>query len=179
MSWSDMRALVLGLSIAALVGCGFHLRGAGAASAPDIMNVTRIQADQPNDSLPVLLQRELQSAGAELVARGSKGTDNPQVSLLRIHHNRVNRRVLSVGQQGNPREIEYSLQVSFSVRRDGRVLLPRQQLSMVRNVSYEANEVLSQRAEADEAVGAMRRDMVRRMIRRLGQMDEAQASESS
>lgn len=174
-----MRAVVLAVLIAALVGCGFHLRGAGGASVPDIMKITRIQAAQPNDALPVLLQRQLETGGAALVARGSEGTDNPKVSVLQIHHNRVNRRVLSVDDRGDPRELEYSLRVAFSVRRDGETLLPRQEMTMVRNVAFSADEVLSQRAEADESVADMRREMVRRMIQRLGQLRETGAPESS
>jgi len=170
---------VLAVLIVALAGCGFHLRGAGEASVPDVMKITRIQAAQPNDALPVLLQRRLETGGAELVARGSEGADNPRVPVLQIHQNRVNRRVLSVDDQGDPRELEYSLRVVFSVSRDGETLLPRQEMTMVRNVAFSAAEVLSQRAEADESIAAMQREMVRRMIQRLGQIEQAGAPESS
>lgn len=157
--WRVPGVLLLALSLA---GCGYHLRGPGRL--PAAMLRTRIAAPNPYGTLATGLREALQSAGATMVGNGAAGRD---VAVLHILQDAVDQRVVAVNQAGKAIEYELRLRVSFSVHAGGRTVLPRQDLQLTRDYPFDPAQALGNQAEAEDAVDAMRREMVDLIMLRL------------
>lgn len=145
-----------------LQGCGFHLRG--VASVPDTMKVVSVQGISPDSPL-----------GAELasVLRGSdiKVVDSPAEAqaILRVTNLRNDRRVLSVsGGTGRVREYEIVVSVNMTVTDNkGKVIIPLQQLSQVRDYTFDETGVLGKETEEIVLRQEMRRELIQQILRRM------------
>ncbi len=161
-----LRALVLLTLVSMLAACGFHLRG--ALPLPEAMAVTRIEGTPLMGELGRALSRTLQTAGAQL-------TDDPKVATatLVIQGEQFQRRVISVDRNGQANAYELDYRLSYSLRApDGHLLAPARSISLVREYTFDPNNVLAKGNEEEQ----LRQDMigfaVRQMLRQLQAVDQ-------
>lgn len=143
-----------------LQGCGFHLRGQEEQGiAARALPMTFVQGGNPQTGL----MDELRRSGSHIVQ------DRQQAKLvLTLLADGFERRLLSVGSTGKAREFELYYNVSFEVHdQAGKELLPKTDISLVRDYRFDETQVLGK--DAEEAV--LRQDMVRdatqQILRRL------------
>lgn len=154
-----IRIVIFALA-ASLVGCGFHLRGQEEKGiAPRVLPMTYVQGGNPQTGLT----DELRRSGSHIIQ------DRQQAKLLlTILTDGFERRLLSVGATGKAREFELYYTVNFEVRdQAGKELLPKTDISLVRDYRFDETQLLGK--DAEEAV--LRQDMVRdaaqQILRRL------------
>ncbi len=157
----SMAWLLAGGAVISLAGCGFHLRG--AVELPPQMARTYIQGD-PYGALERGLRAQLQAAGARVVDEAAGAT-----ATLRVAAKHWQRRVLSVGADAKVSEYELSYRVTFSVQgREGDILIPPEEVSVVRDFRFDPNDVLGKTGEQGLLREEMERDMVQAIMRRIG-----------
>lgn len=161
---NSARGWVLPLSaslvLAFSAGCGFRLRG--EVTLPPEMSRTYVQGG-PSSELVRQLRARLTASGADVVGEIERAG-----AVLVIERERWGRRVLSVGRDAKVAEYELSYSVSFSVRqREAGLLVPSQQVVLVRDYRFDPNNVLGKSDEASLLRDEMRRDMVTTMLRRI------------
>lgn len=145
-----------------LSGCGFHLRG--ALPLPEVMERTYV-AGGDGSELYYEMENALLNAGAEVVASTEEAS-----AVLTLHSQRLARRVLSVDTEGRAAEYELALLVLFSLREQtGRVLADRQRISVVRDFSFDPDNVLAK----DDEEAVLRREMIRFAVAQM--MRQAQS----
>ena len=152
------RSLVLALTIAITSGCGYQLRG--AVSLPPDLDAIHI-AGPPE--IGAALARMLDSGGIQVQAPG------PARAVLRLSDERFSRRLLSVDPNtGKEREFELAYRVAFQLTdADGKVLVPKQSVSLLRDYVFDADAVLGKSREQSVLRDEMRRDAAGQIARRL------------
>ncbi|MBI1194815.1 MAG: hypothetical protein GC138_03080 [Gammaproteobacteria bacterium] len=160
------RLFVLVLCGLFLSGCGFHLRGSqlGVQSLPPLY----IKGE---DLKGVdVIYRVMRQAGVSVVGRGEEGA-----LVLHLISEKRERRVLSVNTAGKVQEYELHYEVVFAVEdKDGKVLMPEQRISLIRDFDYSGDDVLAKESEAEDLYRAMLEEaagqIIMRMNAQLGQM---------
>lgn len=143
-----------------LNGCGFRLRG----SVGDIESLppTHVRGDEAS---PVVnaLREVLRSGGVSVV------DDAAQAGMIvTVSGVSRDRRVLSVGTTGRVQEYELHYALRFRVDDGGgRPLLADQQVSLVRDFSFDETEVVAKSNEEEELFRGMRQEAVIQVLRRL------------
>ena len=157
-SSGGFRNLVLMLAIATAGGCGYQLRG--AVSLPPDLDAIHI-AGPPE--IGAALARILDSGGIQVQGPG------PARAVLRLSDERFSRRLLSVDPNtGKEREFELAYQVAFQLTdADGKVLVPKQSVSLLRDYVFDADAVLGKSREQSVLHAEMRRDAAGQIARRL------------
>jgi len=154
------RGLFIVLLVVVVAGCGFHLRG--AVSVPPVMQRTLITGTD-NSPLYYELESALTAAGARVV----EGAESATATLV-IERERYGRRVLSVDSLGRASEYELSLHIVFSLRgQDGRVIADKEALSVLRDYSFDPDNVLGSSGQEMTLQTEMRRYAARQILRRL------------
>jgi LPS-assembly lipoprotein len=152
--------VLVGMAVAS-VGCGFRLRG--EAHLPTEMAVTYLQGAGGTGALGMGLRTALQSAGVTVTNDRSQAT-----AILNTLDYRSGRRVLSVNASGKVQEYQlYSLFVFEVKDAKGRVITPRQNISLARNFLFNQDDVLGMVNEQASIQQEMERDLVRLTILRL------------
>ena len=156
------RITIVSILLAALTGCGFHLRG--NVSLPSNMQVLYIDGVSQYSGFAVELRRTLIGNGVNVVE-----TIDPAQAVVKLTNLRFDRRVLSVtGNTGKVREYELYYGVEVTVLgRDGKVILPTYRLRQERDYLYDENDVLGKSSEEAELQREMQTDLVQQVIRRL------------
>jgi LPS-assembly lipoprotein len=118
------------------------------------------------------VENALLNAGAEVVDSPAEAS-----AVLMLHSQRLQRRVLSVDTQGRAAEYELALQVVFSLRDStGRRIADNERVSVIRDFSFDPDNVL---AKSDEET-ALRKEMYRlavsQMVRRVQSLARQPAS---
>jgi LPS-assembly lipoprotein len=164
MSLSPSGRCVIGLLSAAVglftAGCGFQLQGATRLS-PRMAAVEFVAPDRYSE-LQQALREALSLAGSRWVA--GQGTPT---ATLRILRDETGRRVLSVSARNTPRELEVYYTVEYRVEADGRELLPRQELTLTRTLSYDETALLAKEQEEEQVRAVLARDLAALITRRL------------
>ena len=157
-----MRILLLMACCVALAGCGFHLRGkVGLLPA---MQTTYIAAPDRAGDLVRELERLLRANEVNLVDDAAAAG-----AVLELTSERMERIVQSVGARARVREFALEYDVSFRVvRPDGEVLVPVQALQMVRDYTFDQDQVLGTTAEEELIKRDLRRAMAARIVATLG-----------
>jgi len=152
-------------------GCGFHLRG--AVPVPQVMQRTLITGTD-NSPLYYELENALIASGATVVDNADKVT-----ATLAISQERYGRRVLSVDSQGRASEYELSLHVVFGLRaQDGRVIADKEAVHVLRDYSFDPDNVLGSRGQETTLQNEMRRYAARQILRRLQSLSRAAEGQS-
>lgn len=156
-------AVVMGVTAAAalMAGCGFHLRGQTPLPAP----MTRPYLDSADRYSPLhsALVAHLKAAGAQLAPDSATAT-----AVIRVHVDRTGRELLSVAAGNKPGEYEVYYTAEYSVTAAGRELLPRQQVTLTRDYSYDETAVLAKEHEEQALRTALADEIAALMLRRLG-----------
>lgn len=145
--------------ILVLSACGFRLRG--TVQLPP--GIASIHLAAPEGALRRDLSVSLGQAGIRLLPSAT-GAD----AVLAIDRLRQTRRILSVS--GSGRVLEYQLRLQLDVTLTtvrGRVLLPRETLTMERDYRFDDNAVLGKTTEEGVLWQEMQRDMAQTILRRL------------
>jgi len=155
------RFMLMGVLVALVSACGFHLRG-DVQLAPPLSRIY-IQGGDPYDPLVRDWTRALATAGSAVVADAKEAT-----AILQIIANRGDRRVLSVRATGKAQEYELYQTLEFRVRDPaGRELLAAQRLELTRDYLFDPTDVLGKASEEETLRRDMRRDLVRLAMLRL------------
>jgi LPS-assembly lipoprotein len=150
------------LSIAALNGCGFKLRGA---------QVFAFNSLYINGSDASLLQGELRR-GLESGGDLRVITDNKQLSaaqvILDVLTDQREKTVVGQTSSGQVREFQLRLRFKFKLRgKDGKELIPETEILQQRDISFNESAVLSKEAEEGLLYRNMQSDIVQQTMRRL------------
>ena len=154
-----LGAIVVGLLVALLSGCGFHLRGEAHYEFDSLY--LNSPAAQP---LTADLKRSLEGIGtAQLVASPEKA----QV-ILDIASVENNKQILSLSSGGKVSEFLLSKRVLFRVHdAAGNDWLPTSELVVRRTYSYSDSAALPKEAQEQRLWREMQDDAVQQIVRRL------------
>jgi LPS-assembly lipoprotein len=153
-----LTALILAL---ALTGCGFHLRGEGSGNLP---YKTMYIALPDTSDVNLWLQRYIRASGQTEIVDDVKRAD---AVFQQLSENKQ-KSVLSINSLGRVRE--YRLQLNYSFRlinQKGQVLVPPNEVTLTRDVSYDDSNVLAKGLEEDLLWRDMNNDLVNQIMRRL------------
>lgn len=153
--------LLAGLLLAALSGCGFHLRD--ALVLPEGMDQVRVESRDPYSALASSLERSLGHAGAVIA-----GDDDSPAAALEIRSERWASTPLSVDQFGRAQEYTLRYAVVFALRSaDGEVVVPQQAVEMSRDFISPPTDSTGTETERELLVREMRREMTASILRRI------------
>jgi LPS-assembly lipoprotein len=162
MWWSEarIRTALLGAALLALAGCGFQLQGGLDLPA----GVKRVYVTTEDELSPfsVAMRERLDAVGA----REPRSASNAD-AVVRVLSERTGRRVLSVSARNTPKEYELFYTVNFAIDRAGAEVVPREELSMTRNISFEETQLLAKDREERILREALARDLADLVLRRL------------
>lgn len=154
--------ILLALLLAALVaGCGFQLRGSAGAQLPYKTLHIALPADAEQS---IWLKRYIEATGGTIL------TDTPaqaEATLQQLYDNRQ-KTILSVNAQGQVRE--YRLQTTYGFRvvdGKGRTLVPPNEITAIRDLSYDASAVLAKEQEEALLWHDINVDVAAQIMRRL------------
>jgi LPS-assembly lipoprotein len=151
-----LAIVALGLLTAA---CGFQLRG---------------QATLPFETLYVAIPA-ISPLGTELKRNITAGTHTKLVNdptraqaILELISEERSKSILSFDTSGQVRELQLRYRLSFRVRdARGRDYLPRREISVTRDISYNSTQVLAKESEESLLYRDMQSDVVQQILRRL------------
>lgn len=162
-----LRNAVLFCLLAALVSCGFHLRGSFQFSAA-LSEMTLVDM-RPATQVAPELRRALEAQGIRLL--------DSAPMVLQLHAETYGRRVLSEDSAGRAKEYALSYVVNFSLREaDGPAWLAGESVVVSRDLSVNPDAVLSSSAEEGQLKKEMLRDAVNNILRRLQRAQAPQPS---
>jgi LPS-assembly lipoprotein len=146
---------------AVLAGCGFHLRGSGSAKLP----YKTFYVSLPDTAeVNIWLQRYIKASGDTEIVNDPKAAE---AVFQQLADNRL-KTILSVNAQG--RVLEYRLQLEYRFRivdAKGRVLVPENEVSVTRDLSFDDSNVLAKGLEENLLWRDMTGDLVNQIMRRL------------
>ena len=155
-----MRTFTAILLTALLAGCGFHLRG--QVELAPIISAPWVTGQDP--ALVADLRNGLRQSSVDPVKDAASAS--VIIDLATVDYSRS---VKSVDSQGTA--TGYTLQYEILYRvvdRTGRVLVDNTPLNFSRDLEYKSTELLQKKQEEEALKIAMRQEIVRRIIRRLG-----------
>ena len=158
-----MPGLLL-LATLLLGACGFHLQGTARVS-PRLAAVELVAPDRYSD-LQQALRESLALSGARIV--DAAGSPLATLRLLKDEHGR---RVLSVSARNTPREVEVYYTVGFSVEAGGQVLVPAQEITLTRSLSYDETALLAKEHEHDLIGAALARELAAIIMHRISALE--------
>ncbi len=141
-------------------GCGFHLQG--RQPLPASLASIHLDPKDTQSEFTLALRAQLAGAGAQLVPAATTGT-----ATVRILHDEVVERVLSVSARNTPTDYELSYDVEVTVTAGGKELLAPELFSQSRVYSFDETSLLAKEREKDILVQALARDMASVVARRL------------
>jgi LPS-assembly lipoprotein len=160
------RRYWLGSGAAALLllgACGFHLQGHHALPAQ--LRVSYVQAADRQSDFVQDLRKELLTSGARLTT-----DDKDATAVVRILTDTFQRRVLSVSVTDQPAEYEITYSVRFSVSFGDKEVLPVQEVSAVRDYTFDETILLAKQNEEAILREALAHDLADVVMRRLANL---------
>lgn len=156
-----MRFLLALVLAAALAGCGFHLRGAGSGNLPyQTMYISLPETAELN----IWLQRYIRASGSTRIVDDAESAE----AIFQQLTDGRQKSILSVNALGRVRE--YRLQMNYTFRvvnRKGQVLVPPNEVTLTRDVTYDDSNVLAKDIEESLLWRDMTNDLVNQIMRRL------------
>lgn len=143
---------------AVISGCGFHLRG--NIELPESWQSVRLITANPNGDLGRELATTLQVMGIDL-------NDSADI-ILKLGSEQFRRRSVSVGTgaRANRYELELATRLSISDR-SGTVLMDSSDLSVLKLMNHDPNNVVGEEEEIRLLRSEMRTELVQRILRGL------------
>jgi len=157
--------LILLLSTLLLQGCGFQLRGTGAAAVnlPAYISPIHIEGLALNDDMRRVLILLIQNDSVQVTEEKGEAA-----SVLRIRNQRSDSRILAIDAGGKAVESELFEGLQFDlVDSKGVVLVSQQNLASTRSFINAEVLVLGKQEEEKSLRKGMRRDMARQLLVRL------------
>ena len=147
-----------------LAGCGFHL--AGSRPLPEPMNAVYIDVVQPYQVSQPPVEAALRS---RLARRGAsvKGSAGEARTVLRLSELKEEREVLSVDSFGKAVEYQLTVTVKYELLAGGQGLVPPGLLSVSRDYTFNAQQVLAKEAEEKRLRAFMQDELAELIMLRL------------
>jgi LPS-assembly lipoprotein len=158
-----LRALAAAAALLVASACGFHLQGHKALPAP--LRVSYVQAADRQSDFVQYLRKQLLSSGARLTTTSEDAT-----AVVRVLTDNFQRRVLSVSVTDQPAEYEITYTVRFAVNFGDKEVLPVQELSAVRDYTFDETILLAKENEEAILREALARDLADVVMRRLANL---------
>lgn len=157
-----MRNFALIALIAALAGCGMHLRG--SSSAAEQLANTRIHLEGGGAPAAMAELREILAASDVKVSRKAKGADY----TIRLERERITRDVLSVSPQtGKVEEFQLTYVVLLTLTRaGGEALLEQVPVTLQRDFTFDQDAVLGNFSEEEILRDELAREAAEQVLRR-------------
>jgi LPS-assembly lipoprotein len=153
-----------GCALLLVSACGFHLQG--SKPLPAVLHVAYVQAKDRQSDFVQDLRKRLLSSGARLTARSEDAT-----AIVHVVNDDFTRRVLSVTAATNqPAEYEITYTVRFSVSTADKELLPVQEVSAVRDYTFDETILLAKENEEAILREALAHDLADVVMRRLANL---------
>jgi LPS-assembly lipoprotein len=149
--------------LAALSACGFHLQG--HKPLPEVRRVAYVQAKDRQSDFVQDLRKELLSSGARLTTTSEEAT-----AVVHVVNDDFTRRVLSVSASDQPAEYELTYTVRFSVSTADKELLAVQEVSGVRDYTFDETILLAKENEEAILREALAHDLADVVMRRLANL---------
>jgi LPS-assembly lipoprotein len=164
-----MRKTVLGIKglvaiVLAIVlsGCGFYLKG--AKPLPPELSEVHLQVQ----STDVIQSRLEESLRTMLKRRGARVVyDANAPARLAVARLEEKTRVLSVGPDGKGIEYEIETTVEFDFSVDGKLRVPRDTLTVLRDYSFDETRVLAKEAERKQLQREMQEELANLILLRI------------
>jgi LPS-assembly lipoprotein len=155
---SRVARLLTTLTMAAMAGCGFHLRG-------DVHYAfTTLYVNAPPASpIATELKRVLEGYGTTL-------TETPAAAQVTLDISNIadDKQVLSLSGGGRVREYALIKRVTFAIHdSNGHDWLPAGEIVIRRSYSFNESEVLAREAQEARLLKEMQTDAVQQIVRRL------------
>jgi LPS-assembly lipoprotein len=157
------RFAAIGCAILALSACGFRLQG--HRPLPAVLRVSQVVATDKQSDFVQALRKELLAAGAQLTTQSEDAT-----AVVRVVADNFQRRVLSVSATDQPQEYELTYLVHFSVTAGGKEILAEQEVSAVRDLTFDETILLAKNNEEAILRGALAHDLANVVMRRLANL---------
>lgn len=142
-----------------LTGCGFKLRGAETFAFKRLY----IQAD-PKSTLTLEVKRGVRFNPTTQVVSNLNEAD----AVLQILSSKREQQVISLNTQGQVLEYRLVQQIQFSLRNNQQqFLIPPTDLTLSRDLTYNAAAVLAKEVEQTKLYQSMDEDMAQQIVRRL------------
>jgi len=156
---SFVRSAIALVLLGALVGCGFHLRGATTLPFKTLWVSFTDTSPLGNE-----FKRNIRSATSTQLVTDQTQAD---ASLEMIGEDR-DKDILSLNSAGQVREYNLFYKFTFRVRdAKGKVLIPQTQIVLKRNISVDETNLLAKTAEEALLYRDMQSDLVQQLLRRL------------
>lgn len=156
-----MRALILIGLVLLLSACGFQLRG--EARLPPAMAETWLNVPDDSTAFARELTLMLRANGVEVLEQPGRHS-----AELRIYNERIFREALTISGQARVREFVLVFDLDFElVTADGEALIPRETLRLMRDYSFDEQEILAATREEEFLRNDLRQSMATRLLRRL------------
>jgi LPS-assembly lipoprotein len=143
-----------------LTSCGFHLQG--NQPLPTQFSHTYVDAKDEQTDFVQDLRKALISSKVSVIPTKSSAT-----AVVEVHEDELTERILSVSAQNIPTEYELTYKVRFSVISDGKTLIDREEISAMRDISFDEAQLLAKEREQEILRAALARDLVALVMRRL------------
>ena len=156
-----VRVALAFLLVAALSGCGFHLRS--ALVLPTDLGPVAVTARDPYSPLADSLARALENAGAVPADAQAEGA-----TKLEILSEKWADLPISVDTQGRAQEYSLRYAVVFRLRKaDDSMIVPQQAVELSRDYIAPPADSIGRNSERELLVNEMRRDMSAAILRRI------------
>jgi LPS-assembly lipoprotein len=143
-----------------LTSCGFHLQG--RQPLPPQFAYTYVDTEDEQTDFVQDLRKALLSSKVNVIRTRSSST-----AIISVHDDELTERILSVSARNIPTEYELTYSVSFSVTADGKTLIDKEEISAVRDISFDEAQLLAKEREQEILRAALARDLVALVMRRL------------
>jgi LPS-assembly lipoprotein len=150
-------------ALLALSGCGFHMKG--ESSVPSEMERTYISAIDEFSLFYRQLKLQLRANGVQIVELPTEST-----AILSIHFDQTDQRVLSVSARNTPTEYEVYYSIEYSLDSGEKNIQPKQFITLTRDYTYDETLVLGKSHEEQVLREAIVDDLVRTVLRQLGNL---------
>ena len=159
--WRNARVSVVLVLILLCTACGFQLRE--DMDLPPEMARTRMVIDDEYSLLARRVRSLLEQSGTRFVA------SDVATAFLEIPTNKVDITVLTIGDNANVREYRVSHTVKFRVTdASGRELIRWQTIRQVRELSFDAQNILAISREQEYLKQDLAETLARMLVTRLG-----------
>lgn len=149
----------------ALVGCGFHLRGANPTHHISLKRI----AIQPNDPYAAN-QRELRAVLRQSGVKMVEGDSDAYT--LRLLDEQLKREVLLIGTDAQTKQSQLILVLTFELVPPHADPLPRESIRVYRTLNVDQNRLLGQNQEERTLINEMRTDAAHQLLYRLSVIHE-------
>lgn len=161
-----LKYLLLTACCAALVACGFQLRG--SADLPESIHTLYVQGINPRNDLGLAFRTALTRNGIHVISEYKEGA-----ALLTVLENRLERRVLSVNPitaKVSEYELTLTVRLNLTDAQQNR-LLQNEYYELQRDYIFDAEQVLGREAEERLLLDEMYKQLSQTIIRRFSALN--------